>query len=282
MDAAEVGGARWLDVAATLAEIERLQTQRDHREVTRLHYVEGARNLLRAAARGIELAALVCSEPLLKVPQARRLLREQARAGVPCLRLSPDEMRRVTRLQRATGVGAVLRQHWSPLHRTPAGAGLCWLALERVRSPGNLGTLIRTAEAVGAAGLLLLGRDIDPFDPHVVRASMGALFGLRLVRTGPGQLRHWIRRHHCRVIAASPQADRDFHRVFYRRPLVVMLGEERRGLSAIQRSLSHELVRIPMADGCDSLNIGVAGSLLLYEAWRRVERLAPPARPHAR
>ncbi len=261
--------ARWSDVAATLTEIERLQRERAHRDRTGLHYLEGPRNVLRAAAHGVELEALLWSEALLKVPEARRLLRARASEGVPCLRVSPEEFRRVTRLKRASGIGAVARQHWSRLHGARPGPGLCWLALEQVRSPGNLGTLLRSAEAVGAAGVILVGGAIDPFDPQVVRAAMGALFGLRLVRASPDAFAHWLRRHRCRVLGASPDGDVALDRARFGQPCVLLLGEERRGLSAAQRGFCHELVRIPMAPGCDSLNLGVAGTLLLYEAWRR-------------
>ncbi len=162
-----------------------------------------------------------------------------------------------------------MRQHWNRLHRAPPRGGLCWLAVTRVRSPGNLGSLLRTSAAVGGSGLIVIGRDADPFDPAVVRASMGAIFQQRAVRCGSRAFEHWARRHHCLVVGASPDAEKPYHRMRYRRPTVLLLGEERRGLSAAQRTMCGATVRIPMVGGVDSLNLAVAGSLMLYEIFRR-------------
>lgn len=252
----------------TVAQIERLQRDRSYRDEQGLHFIEGARGVLHAAEAGIELRQLVVSAPLLKVRAARQLIRSRRAAGTPCLELTPEQFRSIGRLQRASGIGAVARQHWSRLHRRAPTAGLCWVVLERVRAPGNLGTLIRTAEAVGAAGFIFVSDTVDPFDPAVVRASMGALFGQALVRTSVTALRHWIRRHRCRVVGASPDGQRSLHRQRFRRPTLLLLGEERKGLNGVLRGLCHDLVRIPMVGRADSLNLAVAGSLLLYEVYR--------------
>ena len=140
--------------------------------------------------------------------------------------------------------------------------------LEAVRSEGNLGTLIRTSEAVGGAGFILVGPRIDPFDPAVVRASMGALFRQAFIRTTHGSLRNWLRRHRCRAVGASPDGSAELHRFDYPRPTILVLGEERGGLTPLQRELCSHLVRIPMVGAADSLNLGVAGSLLLYDVYR--------------
>jgi TrmH family RNA methyltransferase len=140
--------------------------------------------------------------------------------------------------------------------------------LEAIRSVGNLGSLIRTSEAVGGAGFILIGTRIDPYDPVVVRASMGVLFRQRFIRTSYRSLGRWFRRHGCRVIGASPDGPADLHRFDHPRPTILVLGEERQGLTAVQRDLCSCLVRIPMVGVADSLNLAVAGSLLLYEVYR--------------
>ncbi len=183
--------------------------------------------------------------------------------------MTPEQFRSVARLERASGIGAIVRQHWSRLHQASPRGGLCWLAVTRVRSPGNLGSLLRTSAAVGGAGLIVIGRDTDPFDPAVVRASMGAVFQQRIIRCGRRAFEHWVRRHRALVVGASPHADQPYHRMRYRRPAVLLLGEERRGLSEVQRELCGATVRIPMVGDVDSLNLAVAGSLMLYEMFRR-------------
>jgi TrmH family RNA methyltransferase len=256
------------EAETVLAEVERLQADRSHRDVRRAFFAEGVRNLVEAVAGGFEIEAIVVSERLLTSSIARKLVRDRRGAGVPTIAVEPEDFRRVSRTPRASGVGAIVGQRWQRLHSASPRAGLCWVVLEEVRSPGNLGTLIRTSEAVGGAGLILVGDRVDPHDPAVVRATMGALFRQRLVRTTAGSLRHWLRRHGCHAVGASPDGAAEFHRVAYPRPTVLLLGEERRGLSPSQRGLCPRLVRIPMVGAADSLNVAVAGSLLMYEVYR--------------
>lgn len=253
---------------ATLADIRQLQDRRDSRDARGLHYIEGVRNFVKAVDHGARIRTLIVSKALLRVGLAQKLVRQQRQAGTSCLFVTPEQFRGVARLERASGIAAIVDQHWSRLHQAPPREGLCWLAVTRVRSPGNLGSLLRTSAAVGASGLIVIGQDVDPFDPAVVRGSMGALFGQRIVRCGRDAFRHWIRRHRCQVIGASPEAPQTYDRVRYRMPTVLMLGEERRGLSDGHRALCDTTVRIPMAGDVDSLNLAVAGGLMLYEIYR--------------
>lgn len=259
---------RELDAETALAEIEKLQTSRAYRDATGLHVIEGVRNFVQAVDRGMELTAILVSERLLTAPIARKLARRARRAGVPSANVTPEQFRCIARLRRASGIVAIIRQHWSKLERASPGGELCWVALEAVRSLGNFGSLIRTSEAVGGAGFILLDPAVDPFDPVVVRATMGSLFGQVFLRSSPSELASWVARHGLRVMGATPDGPRCFHQVTFPRRTVLMLGEERRGLTPQQRVLCHDLVRIPMTGSTDSLNLGVAGSLLLYEVFR--------------
>jgi TrmH family RNA methyltransferase len=256
------------DARSTLDAIRRLQADRAHRDARRTFFVEGVRNVVHAIESGFHIETLVYSEKLLIVPIARRLVRDRCRSGTPTLHVSPEAFRQVSTTPRASGVGAVVTQRWSPLHGASPRAGLCWVVLEAVRSEGNLGSLIRTSEAVGGAGFILVGPQIDPFAPAVARASMGALFRQTLIRTSDRSLRNWVRRHRCRVVGAAPDGSADLHGFDYPRPTILVLGEERRGLSPLQRDLCSDLVRIPMVGVADSLNLAVAGSLFLYEVYR--------------
>ena len=256
------------DPDATVAEIERLQSDRSHRDARRRLFVEGVRNVVQAIENGFGIEALIYSDRLLTVPIARKLVRRQRRSGVPTVQVSPETFRCVSRTQQASGVGAIVAQPQSKLHGVSPRAGLCWIVLEAVRSPGNLGTLIRTSEAIGGAGFILVGTQIDPFDPAVVRASMGAVFRQKFVRTSYDSLRNWLRRHGCRGVGASPDGSFLLHRFDFPRPTILFLGEERRGLTSFERDLCTYLVRIPMVGAADSLNVAVAGSLLLYEVYR--------------
>lgn len=257
-----------LTLATTVAQIEKLQTDRRYRDRTRSFFVEGIRNFVKAVEQGYAISTIIFSERLLTAPIARKLVRQLRRDGVPTLAVTPEQFRAISRTERASGVSAIAQQRWSPLQQISPEAGLCWIVLEEVRSPGNLGTLIRTSEAFGGAGFILLGNGIDPFAPDVVRASMGALYRQQFVRTDFEKLQRWVSNHGCVVVGASPDGEVEIHRFDYPRATLLFLGEERKGLNSAQRNLCQKLVRIPMIGTADSLNLAVAGSLLLYEMHR--------------
>jgi TrmH family RNA methyltransferase len=261
---------RQLEITPTLAAIERLQHDRGYRDSRRLFFIEGVRNFIAALDHHFPVDTLLYSEKLLIQPLARKLVRRLKRAGVPFARVTPEQFRRVSRTERASGVAAILRQRILRLDQINLTYNPYWTALSHVRSPGNLGTLMRTSAATGAAGFILLGDAIDPYDPAVVRATMGSLFKQTIVRTTVDQLRHWIRINNVAVIGASPDGSQDYRASTYTRPVVLMLGGERKGLTDEQRGLCNRIVRIPMAEGMDSLNVAVAGSLLMYEVFQEI------------
>ncbi|MEG4573387.1 RNA methyltransferase [Microcoleus sp. N3A4] len=256
------------EVEATLARIERLQFDRAYRDTHSLFYIEGVRNFVQVIDRHFEISAILFSEKLLIAPLARKMVRSARRSGIPTISVTPEQFRRVCKTERASGVGAIVRQRWFKLDEISPQAGLCWVVLENVRSPGNLGTLIRTSEAVGGAGFIFVGGRADPFDADAVRASMGGLFAQKFVRTDFRTLGGWMRHHGCHGVGASPDGAADFHSFNYPRSTVLFLGEERQGLTQQQRDFCQHLVRIPMLGAADSLNLGVAGSLLMYEVYR--------------
>ncbi|GAB1540186.1 RNA methyltransferase [Scytonema sp. NUACC21] len=268
MTGAKGSGQYRLDVEATLAEVQKLQFDRKYRDASGLFYIEGVRNFVQAIDNGFDVSTILFSEKLLTAPVARKLVRHTRRKGVASIPVTPEQFRQISYTERASGVGAIVRQRWFKLRDVSPQAGLCWLALETVRSPGNLGTLIRTSEAVGGAGFIFIGGHVDPFDPDVVRASMGALFRQKFVRTGFPSLREWIRRQCCHAIGASPDGTTDFHQFDYPPSTLLFLGEERQGLTQQQRDLCQHLLRIPIVGTADSLNLAVAGSLLMYEVYR--------------
>jgi TrmH family RNA methyltransferase len=143
------------------------------------------------------------------------------------------------------------------------------LVVEQIRSPGNLGSILRTAQACGVGGVIFVGPYCDPFDPDVVRASMGGMFHLPLVRTTQTELSRWLKSHGVQCVGLSPDARALWSKFAARRPMALVVGEEREGLSLGLRSLCDTFVRLPMADGVDSINVSVATGVMLYELVRR-------------
>lgn len=142
------------------------------------------------------------------------------------------------------------------------------LALHEIRDPGNLGTILRTADAVGVDGVVLLGECVDPFSLEAVRASMGALFTVPVVRAGFAAFDHWRRAHTIRLVGGTLRGTGLPETIDYRGPVAILMGNEQKGLpEAIEAELDHP-VRIPMRGKADSLNLAVATGVMLYTAWR--------------
>lgn len=237
--------------------------KRELRDRTGRYVVEGARLVHEALRTRTPIdGALVCRGLLDN--GAAHAVDALRRRGVPIHDVTRDEYASVSAAQAPTGVALIVHQRWTAPRRPAGGECPLWLALGDVRSPGNLGTILRTARAVGAAGALFLDPATDPFHPATVRASMGAILALPLARMTAGHLAAWKRRTGTLVVGTSSEAPRDFRDVPRRRPTVVMLGCERRGMSRAQRRACDVTVSIPMAPGCDSLNVAVAAGIVLF------------------
>jgi len=254
--------------------IKRLRAlqSREMRDRTGLHFVDGIRFVMQAIAHHAPIHSLLVSPELLTNPFGQRLVRQQRRAGVSCLRVPPEVYHSVSLAEEPQGLAAVVPQRWETLETITPRADLCWVALDLVQSPGNLGTLLRTSEAVGAAGVILIGESVDPYDPAVTRASMGALFGQRFVRTGLEEFAAWKCRENVLLVGTSPTACQDYQGTCYPAPVVLFMGGERQGLSQPCQALCDVVVKIPMVGQSDSLNLGVATSLMLYEVFNQTRR----------
>lgn len=266
------GNYRQLEFAPVLEKVKKLQSDRRYRDGKRLFYAEGVRNFVEAVDHKYRIDAIIYSEKLLTSPIARKLTRQLKRCGTPFARVTPEQFRAVSQTERASGIAAVFRHQILNLEQLNPANHTCLIALSRIRSLGNLGTLIRTAAAVGAGGFILIGDQIDPFDPNLVRATMGALFKQKIARTSVEQFHKWVKSHNLQVVGASPDGAVDYDKIRYAPPTVLLMGNERSGLTADERRLCQTLVRIPMTRGTDSLNVAVAGSLLLYEVFRSAQR----------
>ena len=155
---------------------------------------------------------------------------------------------------------AVFKQRYQP---HPGKDGL-WLALEEVRDPGNMGTIIRTSDAVDVKGVILVGDCCDPYSPECVRASTGSIFGVTLVRMSNTGILDLAKTWPGDVVGTSGAARADFRRQ-YLHPVLLAMGSESRGLSAELSRSCTQLVKIPMKEGVESLNVATATALMLYQ-----------------
>jgi len=253
---------------------------RAHRDQHRLFLAEGMRFAIQALAHKAPVYGLVYCPKLMQGPQPWALIEQIRGFGVPCLNLNAAEYRSVSpgvsgetdgNAASYQGLLLVLRQRWETLPAV-VRRNECWLGLESVQTPGNLGTLLRSGDASGATGLIVFDRSVegspsgpDPYDPVVVRASMGSVFAHRMIRTTHSAFRKWHGRSEFSVVGATPEAAHDYRSLSYRKAVVLMLGHERSGLSEGQRNTCDRFARIPMVGSPDALNLAMAGTLMLYE-----------------
>lgn len=251
---------------------------RTHRDAHNLYVAEGTRFLISASNANADIVGLVVNRRAYNDPLKSGILAKCQAKGVPILHLEKTALARLAATIRevesereSQGVLTILRQPWEPPPAIISKKDL-WIAVETVQSSGNLGTILRTGDAVGATGLIVFDRSpegspsgVDPFDPAAVRATMGSIFRHRFIRTTHHAFRRWARRWELTVVGATPHAATDYRCVTYRRPTILMLGDERKGLSEGQLATCDALVRIPMVGSPDSLNIAMAGAVLLYE-----------------
>jgi TrmH family RNA methyltransferase len=242
------------------------------RDASGAFFAEGER-LLRAALQTGAAFELVVLAPDRLTRSEAQLIDTLTELNLPLLEVTPEVFDAVAFREESQSVGAVIVQRWQALSSV-AETRRCWLALHDIQHPGNLGTLIRTCDAIGGDGVILTGRSTDPYHPVAVRGSLGAVFSQRIVRASQAELARWLPRSGCFVVGTSLEGG-DYRELDYAtRPVVIMGGNERAGISREQTALCDALVRVPMTGYVESLNLSVATALVLYEVLRQRE---PPA-----
>jgi TrmH family RNA methyltransferase len=243
--------------------------ERKERQQTGLFYVEGLRLVGEAVQLNAPIQYLVVAPYLLVSPFAKELLATPPACDLPRMEVSQVVFETFALKEGPQGIGAVVQQRWLPLEEVIPSPGSLWVALDSVADPGNLGAILRTSDAVGAEGVILLDNATDPYDPTAVRASMGAIFSQKLVKATTAEFTTWQKMHGCRVVGASGAASVDYHHYPFPDPCVLLMGSERQGLHADQLAICDQLISIPMTGRSDSLNLAVATAIVLYEIFNQ-------------
>jgi TrmH family RNA methyltransferase len=247
---------------------------RKARRDTGLFVAEGASLLVTARDAGWKPRMLAFLSGSAGGGVARDLVRWAEAAGAECLEVSQAVLAKLAAKENPQTMLGVFEQVWKPLPVPADTAGdALWVGLEAVRDPGNLGTIVRTADAAGASGIVLIGPCVDPYGHESVRATMGSIFNVPLVRAGPQEAMTWARHWRGDIVGAHLRASDDFRSVAYRAPTLLLMGSEGPGLSSELSAACTRLVRIPMTGRIDSLNLAVATALMLYEIRRERLRL---------
>ena len=242
---------------------------RAHREAQGRFLVEGHRELERALARKGTIEEIYFCPEHFRPGQGEALLEKAAMAGVPLCRLAPSAFEKASLREGPDGLIAVARSWTMALADLALTATPLVLVVERVEKPGNLGALLRSADAAGVDAVIVCDPATDLFNPRVVRNSQGTLFTLPVAVAEAQAAREFLREKKIAVVATTPDTEKTYWDVDYRGPTAVAVGGEKDGLTAFWLEAAEVKARIPMGGGADSLNVAAAAALVLFEAARQ-------------
>ncbi|MFN7113975.1 MAG: TrmH family RNA methyltransferase [Alphaproteobacteria bacterium] len=234
-----------------------------HRDESGLFIVEGLRHIAEALAAGWT------AQSLCFTPDARRAAEAlSVDADTERLEMPEDLLRRITGRDNTQDVIAAFGMRIYSMDEMTGGGDALWTALEDIRDPGNLGTILRTSDAVGAAGVVLIGQTCDPFAPETTRATVGAFARQKIIRASRAEAVAALKNWHGRAVGTHLRTDTDYRAGDYRLPLLLVMGSEQNGLSDELAAACTQLVKIPMPGGTESLNLAVSTGIMLYEICR--------------
>lgn len=238
------------------------------RDATGTFFTEGWRLVDAALRTGAAIEQAVVAPDRVHAREEALLARIEA-AGVPLLEVTGAVFDSLGYRDEEQALGIVCKQRWEALGGD-TGARRCWVALHDVQHPGNLGTIIRCNDAIGGDGVILSGAHTDPYHPVAVRGSLGAILSQRIVRATPEDVARWAQRGECTVIGTSPEGSIDYREADYAsKPVLLISGSERIGISEAQVALCDAVVRVPMAGSVESLNLSIATALVQFEVLRQ-------------
>ncbi len=240
--------------------------EKKHRKAAGKFLAEGLRLLTDARASGRLPEVLVMAAGRDPHPLLAALEDDVLAAGGEVLEMGEDLLAKVTGKNNPQAVCGVFVEFPTRLEALDRSQATIWLVAQALRDPGNLGTMLRTGDAVGAGGLILIDDCADPFSVEAVRASMGAVFTQKIARASWDEFLPWLRQERGQLVAASLRDATDYRSAPYAAPCFLLVGNESRGLPADYEDACDLRVTIPMKGRADSLNAAVAAAVLAYEA----------------
>ena len=234
-----------------------------------LFLAEGARLASEAAELGVWPEVMAFSSAALERPQVRMLAEAAAKAGARVIETSESVLAGISKRDNPQTVIGAYRQRLAALETLTTAAPALVVALEGIRDPGNLGAILRTADSVGADAVILVGPSCDPFSVEAVRATMGSIFALPLVRAEFSVFDVWRKGRDLLLVGASLKGVNPHHAFPAERGVVVFMGNEQSGLPENMERACDALVKIPMRGRADSLNLAIATGVMVYDVWRR-------------
>ena len=253
--------------------VKRLRSLRDkkHRREEGLFLAEGLRILTEARDSGRLPEIVAFSADGAKHPLAAEIIAATEAAGGDAVETTPDILSKMSGKDNPQMLLGAYRQPDAALERIDRSAASLWIVAQALRDPGNIGTILRTGDAVGAGGLILIDDCADPFSVEAVRASMGAIFTRRVATVRWEEFLPWLRSGDGQLVGTSLKATNDYLEADYRRPCFLLVGNEQQGLPEAYEAECDLLVKIPMAGRADSLNAAIAAAVMAFAinaSWR--------------
>ena len=247
--------------------IKRIRTLRDkrHRRDEGLFLAEGLRILTEAREAGRLPHYLFFARDSATHPLVRALIADVEAGGGEAIETVPDILSKLSGKDNPQAVVGVFPEFSRSLESLDRASAALWLVAERLRDPGNLGTILRTGDAVGAGALILVDECVDPFSVEAVRASMGALFTVPIVQCSWADFIGWLRTGPGQLVGLSLDTDTNYRNATYAAPTFLLTGNEAQGMPADYAAACDLLVKIPMLGKADSLNAAVATAVMAYE-----------------
>jgi RNA methyltransferase, TrmH family len=243
--------------------------QRQGREDQRRIIIDGVREIGRAIEAGVEVGELFYLPELCGDDEHQAVLRGARRAGAMLIDVTPSVIEKLAYGNRVEGVVATAGTPQRRLEDLPLTADALVAVVEGLEKPGNLGAILRTADAAGVGGLIVAEGGTDLFNPNAIRASLGAIFSVPVcLTTGAGALA-WLREHRFKLYATRVDAALDYTAANLRGRSAIVLGSEAEGLSDLWRAGDVTAIRLPMLGTVDSLNVSATAAVLFYEALRQ-------------
>ena len=240
--------------------------EKKHRKAAGKFLAEGLRLLTDARASGRLPEVLVMASGRAAHPLLDALEADVLAGGGEVLEMSADLLSKVTGKDNPQAVAGVYAEFDTSLAALDRSTAKIWLVAQALRDPGNLGTMLRTGDAVGAGGLILIDDCADPFSVEAVRASMGAVFTQAIAQATWDEFLPWLRAGNGQLVAASLRDAVDYRSAAYAAPCFLLVGNESRGLPEAYELACDLRVTMPMRGRADSLNAAVAAAVLAYEA----------------
>lgn len=246
--------------------------QRKERKETGLFVAEGAALVISARDNGHVPETLIYAVSAITSGIVRGLIAWAQQSDCEILEVSEAVLGKLSSKDNPSTVLAVFKQRFAqPPDVAKLDGSETWIALEDVRDPGNLGTIVRTADAAGLSGVILVGTCCDPFAPETIRATMGSIFAMPIVKLDAASFGNLAKRWPGDIIATHLDARDDYRALAYRGPELIVMGSEGPGLTDAAAALATVKVKIPMRGGLDSLNLAIASALMMYQV--RANRL---------